>query len=142
MRRLSLKNDCGEIKMKSFALIRADDPDKVKIALHDLETYGHMQFCEKPKNIATKYADQILMNVMSTNLKCECCAASVVQLSTPPGAAISNLKKIHPPAHIIIISPRHDRFYEELRNNYDNFPDFDRNFDVSKSRAKLKADSE
>ena len=114
--------------MKSFALIRADDPDKVKIALHDLETYGHMQFSENPKNIATKYADQILMNVMGSMLKNECCAASLVQLETPPGAAISNLKKIHPPAHIIIISPRHERIYDELMRNYDNFPDFDRKF--------------
>ncbi|WNY25779.1 DUF356 domain-containing protein [Methanolapillus millepedarum] len=114
--------------MKSFALIRADDPDKVKIALHDLETYGHMQFSDNPKNIATKYADQILMNVMSVTLKNECCSASLVQLDTPPGAAISNLKKIHPPAHIIIISPRHEKVYEELMNNYNNFPDFDRKF--------------
>jgi hypothetical protein len=114
--------------MKSFALIRADDTDKVKIALHDLETYGHIQFSENPKNIATKYADQILTSVMGAMLKNECCAASLVQLETPPGAAISNLKKIHPPAHIIIISPRHDKIYEELLNNYDNFPDFDRKF--------------
>jgi len=114
--------------MKSFALIRADDPDKVKIALHDLETYGHIQFSENPKNIATKYADHILTSVMGTLLKNECCAASLVQLETPPGAAISNLKKIHPPAHIIIISPRHEKIYDELINNYDNFPDFDRKF--------------
>ena len=124
--------------MKSFALIRADDPDKVKIALHDLETYGHMQFSENPKNIATKYADQILMNVMSVTLKNECCSASLVQLETPPGAAISNLKKIHPPAHIIIISPRHDKIYEELTTNYDNFPDFDRKFTTVPKEKKAE----
>ena len=124
--------------MKSFALIRADDPDKVKIALHDLETYGHIQFSENPKNIATKYADQILMSVMGGMLKNECCSASLVQLETPPGAAISNLKKIHPPAHIIIISPRHDQIYEELLNNYENFPDFDRKFATSPKDKKVE----
>ncbi|MDY0266166.1 MAG: DUF356 domain-containing protein [Methanimicrococcus sp.] len=122
--------------MKSFALIRADDPDKVKIALHDLETYGHMQFSENPKNIATKYADQILTSVMDVTLKTECCSASLVRLETPPGAAISNLKKIHPPAHIIIISPRHENIYEELSSNYDNFPDFDRKFANAPTKEK------
>ncbi|NLI62037.1 MAG: DUF356 domain-containing protein [Methanosarcinaceae archaeon] len=114
--------------MKSFALVRADDPDKVRIALNDLETYGHMKFAANPKSISTKYADQILVGVMGKELKNVCSAASVVLMETYPSVAIANLKKIHPPAHIIIISSRHEKYFEELMNTYDIFPDFDRNF--------------
>lgn len=122
--------------MKSFALIRADDPDKVKIALHDLETYSHMKFAENPKSISTTYADQILTGVMDTELKKPCEAAAIVLMDTFPSVAIANLKKIHPPAHIIIISSRHEKYYNELMNTYTIFPNFDRNFTNTGKRKK------
>ena len=99
--------------MKSFALVRADDSDKVKIALHDLERYGHIQFSATPKCIESNYADELLVSVMGVALKSKCNSAALVELNNHAGAAISRLKKIHPPAHIIIISPRH-KMFEEL----------------------------
>ena len=55
--------------MKSFAVVRADDSDKVKIALHDLEQYGRMRFSCQPKRIEPNYADHLLTSVMGVSLK-------------------------------------------------------------------------
>jgi hypothetical protein len=122
--------------MKSFALVRADDSDKVKIALHDLERYGHIQFSATPKCIESNYADELLVSVMGVALKSKCNSAALVELNNHAGAAISRLKKIHPPAHIIIISPRH-KMFEELSTRFSKYPEFDRTFSHQKNPQNL-----
>ncbi|MDD2438694.1 MAG: DUF356 domain-containing protein [Methanosarcinaceae archaeon] len=124
--------------MKSFALVRADDPDKVKIALHDLERYGHIQFSANPRCIEPNYADELLVSVMGVPLKAKCNSAAIVELNNHAGAAISRLKKIHPPAHIIIISPRHEMF-EEIAGKFQVYPEFDRTFDQQKKLEDTEA---
>jgi hypothetical protein len=123
--------------MKSFALVRADDSDKVKIALHDLERYGHIQFSATPKCIEPNYADELLVSVMGVSLKSKCNSAALVELNNHAGAAISRLKKIHPPAHIIIISPRH-KMFEELTGNFPKYPEFDRTFNHQKGPQSME----
>lgn len=123
--------------MKSFALVRADDSDKVKIALHDLERYGHIQFSATPKCIEPNYADELLVSVMGVSLKSKCNSAALVELNNHAGAAISRLKKIHPPAHIIIISPRH-KMFEELAGKFPKYPEFDRTFNHQKSPQNME----
>jgi uncharacterized protein len=123
--------------MKSFALVRADDSDKVKIALHDLERYGHIQFSATPKCIEPNYADELLVSVMGVALKSKCNSAALVELNNHAGAAISRLKKIHPPAHIIIISPRH-KMFEELAVKFSKYPEFDRTFNQQKGPQNME----
>ena len=123
--------------MKSFALVRADDSDKVKIALHDLERYGHIQFSATPKCIEPNYADELLVSVMGVALKSKCNSAALVELNNHAGAAISRLKKIHPPAHIIIISPRH-KMFEELAVKFSKYPEFDRTFNHQKGQQSME----
>ena len=113
--------------MKSFALVRADDPVKVRIALHDLETYGDIQFSTNPRCIENDYADALLVSVMGVSLRSKCNSAALVELKTNAGAAISRLKKIHPPAHVVIISPKHQVF-EEITGKFQKYPEFDRLF--------------
>ncbi|MDF1556829.1 MAG: DUF356 domain-containing protein [ANME-2 cluster archaeon] len=109
--------------MKSFAVIRADSAVKVHTALLDLRRYGRIAFAGVPKFISSDYADDILTAVLSTPLRNRCHSAAVVSLTTIPSEAIGKLSKIHPPAHIIIISPKHEIF-NELKDSIDIFPDF------------------
>ncbi len=111
--------------MKSFALVRADNSDKVKIALHDLERYGDIQFSASPRSIEANYADELLVSVMGVSLKSKCNSAALVELKNHAGLAISRLKKIHPPAHVVIISPKH-KVFEELSGKFRLYPEFDR----------------
>ncbi len=116
------------IDIKSFAVIRGDNADKVNVALHDLEHYGRMRFASKPKRIEPLYADNLLVSVAGVPLRAKCNSAALVELDNNAGAAISKLRKIHPPAHVVIVSPRHE-VYEELMDKSELYPEFERNFE-------------
>ncbi len=98
--------------MNSLAVIRANDNSKLKTALFDLVKYGHMSYASVPKKLEPGFADNILVNVMRTPLKSRCTAAAVVPLMDSACAAIHRLRRIHPPAHVIIVSPRHEIYHE------------------------------
>jgi hypothetical protein len=100
--------------MNSFAVVRADDMDKVRVALSDLERYAHLTFDGKPRKLEPAFADDILVHIMKSPLKAHCDAACIVSLNEEASAAIGRLRKIHPPAHVIIVSGRHDIYYELL----------------------------
>lgn len=110
--------------MKSFAVIRADSNAKVNTALRDLVRYGHISFDDSPKKMDPQKADKVLMDVMNTPLKNSCNSAAVVPLGDHASAAIGRLKKIHPPAHIIIVSPRHNVF-SYLVDEIEKLPEMD-----------------
>lgn len=115
--------------LKSFAVIRGEDRTKVKIALHDLEHYGSIRFSSNPRRIEPTYADNLLVRVVGVPLREPCKAAALVGLENNAGAAISKLRKIHPPAHIVIISPRHDP-YNELMDCVEIYPEFEMELEV------------
>lgn len=118
----------GSVKINSFAVVRADDIDKVHVALYDLIRYAHLTFAGKAKRLEPAFADNILVHVMNSPLKISCEAASIVPLDEEASAAIGRLRKIHPPAHIIIVSPRHE-IYHELSNYIDILPEIELNME-------------
>lgn len=111
----------------SFAVVRADDISKVKTALCDLVRYAGLNFVGNAKRLEPAFADNILTSVMRSPLRICCEAASIVPLNEEASAAIGRIRKIHPPAHIIIVSPRHD-IYHELVNYIDILPDIELEF--------------
>ena len=115
-------------KINSLAVVRADDMSKVKTALCDLVRYGHLSFADKARRLEPGFADNILIQVMKSPLRTCCEAASIVPLTDEPSAAIGRLRKIHPPAHVIIVSPRHEIFHE-LVNYVDILPEVDLTFE-------------
>jgi hypothetical protein len=65
---------------------------------------------------------------MKSPLRVSCEAAAIVPLQDEASAAIGRLRKIHPPAHIIIVSPRHEIYYE-LTNYVHLLPEVELNTD-------------
>lgn len=114
--------------MNSFAVVRADDISKVKTTLCDLVRYAHLTFDGKPRKLEPAFADNILIHVMKSPLRCCCEAASIAPLNEDASAAIGRLRKIHPPGHVIIVSPRHD-IYHELENFVDVLPEIELNME-------------
>ncbi|MBU4373427.1 MAG: DUF356 domain-containing protein [Euryarchaeota archaeon] len=108
--------------MNSMAVVRADDMAKVKVALCDLVRYGHMTFADRARKLEPTFADNILIHIMQSPLKVSCQAAAIVPLVDHASIAIRRLRKIHPPAHVIIVSPRHE-IYHELVNYLDILPE-------------------
>lgn len=110
--------------MNSMAVVRADDMSKVKTAICDLIRYGQLTFVDKARRLEPTFADNILVHVMKSPLRMSCEAAAIVPLVDEASAAIGRLRKIHPPAHVIIVSPRHE-IYHELVNYVDILPEID-----------------
>lgn len=114
--------------MNSFAVVRGDDMSKVKTTLCDLLRYAHLTFEGKPRRLEPAFADNILIHVMKSPLRTCCEAASIASLNEDASAAIGRLRKIHPPGHVIIVSPRHD-IYHELENFVDILPEIELNME-------------
>ena len=110
--------------MNSFAVVRADDMSKVRTTLCDLIRYAHLSFEGKARRLEPAFADNILIHVMKSPLRTCCEAASIVPLNEDASAAIGRLRKIHPPGHVIIVSPRHE-IYHELVNFIDILPEIE-----------------
>ena len=108
--------------MESFAVIRADDQAKLNTAISDLQRHGGLTFSMSPKELSPASADKILVNVMKVPLKKACRAAALVALNDDPGVAIDVLGRIHPPAHVIIVSSRHD-IYVRINDCVARLPD-------------------
>lgn len=113
-----------ENKINSLAVIRADDISRVKTALCDLIRYAHLNFIGKAKKLEPAFADNILINIMKSPLKTCCEAASVVPLAEDASVAIGRIRKIHPPAHIIIVSPKYNIFHD-LIDSIDALPEIE-----------------
>ena len=94
------------------------------MALRDRFRYGHLSFDDSPKKMDPGKADKVLEDVMYTNLRKNCNSAAVVPLGDHASSAIGRLKKIHPPAHIIIVSPRHNVF-SLLAKDIDEMPEME-----------------
>ena len=108
--------------MESFAVIRADDQAKLNTAISDLQRHGGLTFASAPKELKASAADKILVHVMKVPLKKACRAAAIVSLNDDPGVAIDVLGRIHPPAHVIIVSSRHD-IYNQISECIGKLPD-------------------
>lgn len=120
---MDLSEKTGE-NMNSMAVVRADDMSKVKTAICDLIRYGQLTFVDKARRLEPTFADNILVHVMRSPLRMSCEAAAIVPLVDEASVAIGRLRKIHPPAHVIIVSPRHE-IYHELVNYVDILPEID-----------------
>ncbi len=116
--------------MNSMAVIRADNDSNLKTALHDLVRYGHLSLANVPKKLEPSFADDILVEIMQSPLKSRCMAAAVVPLVNSASSAIGRLRNIHPPAHVIIVSPRHE-IYHELIDYIEMLPEaFQHNYHI------------
>ena len=97
--------------MNSMAVVRANNAAKVRTALYDLVRYGHMTFADHARKLEPVFADNIMVHIMKSPLRACCFAAAIVPLEDPPSIAIDRVRKIHPPAHVIIVSPINEIFY-------------------------------
>ena len=105
--------------MQSILVIRADSNLKLDMSINIVSKAGMMIFEDSPKRLESEYADQVLVSVMRTELKNNCKVAAIVPLKNHPSDAIEKLKRLNPPAHLIIVSSRHN-IYPTLAKKFDS----------------------
>lgn len=101
-----------------YILVRADNSHKAMTALADLERYADIRIIE-PRLMPKHMAEDLVSDFL--NLKSEKKVNFVVQVRMNPGEVIKRVRKIRPPAHIVVVTDRY-RTYEIMEANYKEFP--------------------
>ena len=108
----------GEIMV--LLLIRGDNYEKIKNALADIHRHAKLTIIGKPKIMVPEAADEILKYILGS-IKKPCKKACLVKIEENAPRAIDKIRKIHPPAHIIVISERHEP-YPYLMEDFPKMP--------------------
>ncbi len=88
----------------AIILLRADNRKKVLNALADLERHASLRIISEPVIIDNKIADKIASSILGGKLKRRSSVAVAVNVEEDDPTSIMRVRKIHPPAHIIVIS--------------------------------------
>lgn len=107
----------------ALILVRASTHKKLLNALADIERHANLKITGKPKIIHPKKADNLTKGILKQDLKTESKIAVIVRVSDDNTKSIMHIKKIHPPAHLMVISDEYGSF-EEINKLYMDSPPF------------------
>lgn len=105
----------------ALILIRADNQGKLLNALADIERHANLKIAGSPKIINPQIADRIAKGILKQDLRSKCEISTLVKVLEDTTKSIMHIKKIHPPAHIVVISDEYNEF-EEIKQMYNRLP--------------------
>jgi len=105
----------------ALILIRANSQGKILNALADIERHANLKIAGKPKILNPQVADKIAKGILKQNLRTKCEIAALVKVLEDTTRSIMHIKKIHPPAHLVVISDEYKEF-KELNHMYNKLP--------------------
>ena len=107
----------------AIILIRANKKEKILNTLADLERHAKLKIIGKPKKLPSKLADETFSNIINQKLKTRSKWAVMVKVKEDTTKSIMQVQKIHPPAHIIVLSKEYNN-YNKLKRLFDNLSHF------------------
>ena len=107
----------------SLIMIRADSKDKILNSLADLERHAGLKIHGPPRVVEPKTADKAAKSIMKKNLKFKSFQSVLVKVEENTTRSILQIRKIHPPAHIMVISEEYPE-YEAMESKFQNLPYF------------------
>lgn len=119
----------------ALILIRGENKSKILNAIADVDRHAKLTLISKPKFIDANFADNLVEKILKTEVRTKskiACAFFTRESST---SCILKIKKIHPPAHIVVVSSEYD-CYDELKNKWDKSPIFDGYYSNKESSLK------
>ena len=105
----------------TLLLIGGDSYEKLKNALADVDRHAELTIIGQPKIIVPEAADEILGHILG-EVKKPCKAACVAKIAEKAPKAIDRIRKIHPPAHIVVVSDRYGEVYYKLLDDFPKLP--------------------
>ena len=96
----------------ALILIRAEDQGKLLNTLADIERHAGLKVAGKPRIIDPKTADVIAGKILKQELRSKSDIAVLVRVEDDTTKSIVHIRKIHPPAHVIVISEEYTEFKE------------------------------
>lgn len=101
----------------SIILIRAASKKKLLNALADLERHAGLKIAGKPRMIDSKKADNLAEKILKQKIRTESQIAVILRVLEDDTLSIMQIKKIHPPAHLVVVSQEYNS-YEEIKKLY------------------------
>ncbi|WP_295618664.1 DUF356 domain-containing protein [uncultured Methanobrevibacter sp.] len=121
----------------ALVLIRGENNAKILNAIADVERHAKLNLTTKPKRIDANYADKIVEKILNAPLRTKSKVATAFRIKEDTATAIVQVKKIHPPAHIVVISNDYDD-YKELNKMVDNAAVFRGYYSGKKQFTEMK----
>ena len=103
----------------ALILIRGESNSKLLNAIADMERHGNLNLVTKPKVVDAGFADEIVENILNSKLRTKSNVATAFFVQEDTTLSIIQIKKIHPPAHVVVISDEYD-YYKELKKYLEN----------------------
>ena len=101
----------------ALILIRGENKSKLLSAISDMERHGNLTLSSKPKVISAEFADSLVEQILKSKLRTKSNVATAFFVNED-----TKIKQIHPPAHIVVVSPEykgHDELKEKLTIAHD-----------------------
>ncbi|MDL2270365.1 DUF356 domain-containing protein [Methanobrevibacter sp. OttesenSCG-928-I08] len=107
----------------ALILIRGENNQKLLNAIADVERHANLKILNKPKIIDPKFADNLVEKILNAKLRTKSSVATAFHTKEDTTYCIMQIKKIHPPAHVVVVSDEYDG-YEELNSLLNNAKEF------------------
>lgn len=105
----------------ALILIRADSQEKLLNAIADTERHAKLKIRGKPRIIDATKADNIVKDIIKQNIRSKSKIAAILMVEEDSTKSIMHIKKIHPPAHLIVISNEYAAF-NDIKKLYATAP--------------------
>ena len=92
----------------ALILIRGENNSKLLNAIADMERHGNLNLATKPKIIDAKFADSLVEKILNSKLRTSSKVATAFFVKEDITLSIMQIKKIHPPAHVVVVSDEYD----------------------------------
>lgn len=125
----------------ALILIRAMNKKKALNGLADLERHAKLTIIGKPKKISVDKIHDVTKRVIKQEPRSDIKIAILVKVEESTTTSIMNLRKIHPPVHVIVISEEYDE-YEYLDKEYQKAKIFEGYYSLKNKSSKNKNNSE
>ncbi len=88
----------------ALILVRGENNSKLLSAVSDMERHGNLTLITKPKVIDASFADSLVEGILNSKLKTKSNVAIAFFVKEDTTLSIMQVKKIHPPAHVVVVS--------------------------------------
>ena len=119
----------------ALILIRALNKSKLLNSISDIERHANLKVIGKPKLIISEKADEIAEKILKQKLRTESRISALVIVKADTTKSIMHIKKIHPPAHLTVISEEYEDF-NDLKILFDHAKELEGYYSPKKNKKR------
>ena len=94
----------------ALILIRGESDAKLLNAIGDIERHASLNIISQPKVVDSYFADSLVEEILNSELKTKSSVATAFFVKEDPTLSIIQIKKIHPPAHVVVVSDEYEGY--------------------------------